>query len=187
MVSWTRNELHVALGNKLRNIFFCVKKEVTKIKRRDFIKNLWAGLGIIAGVEFAALILNFLSPKERRTGVGNTGTFKLVGKVSDIPMSSVTPFRNGRFYMVRFTDGGFLAISLKCTHLGCSVTWDEENNVFVCPCHSSTFSQEGNVITSPAPRALDYFPVIIEEGFIKVDVHNPVIRKNFNKSQLTYA
>jgi cytochrome b6-f complex iron-sulfur subunit len=159
----------------------------SKISRRDFIKNLWAGLGIIAGIEFTALIVNFLSPVPRRKTSSASGTYKLAGKVSDIPLNSVTPFRNGKFYLVRFTDGGLLAISLKCTHLGCSVTWDEEKNNFICPCHSSTFSREGNVITSPAPRALDYFPVIVEEGMIKVDIYNPVTRKNFSKSQLIYA
>ena len=164
-----------------------MKGEKNKIKRRDFLKTLWAGLGIIALLEFAALIFSFLSPGERKKLAERSSNFKTIGKVSDIRMNSVTPFRNGKFYLVRFANGGLLALSLKCTHLGCSITWDEKDDVFVCPCHASTFSRDGNVITSPAPRALDYFPIVIEKGYIKVDIYNPVPRKKFNSSQLTMA
>lgn len=157
------------------------------VSRRSFLKRSWGVLGIIAGIEVSALIVNFLYPGERKKNYAAGGFFKTVGKLSEIPNNSVIPFRNGRFYLVRFDDGGLLALSLRCTHLGCSITWDAEQNIFICPCHSSTFRMNGDVIKSPAPRALDLFPVIIEEGMVKVDISQPITRKSFNKSQLTYA
>jgi Rieske Fe-S protein len=105
----------------------------------------------------------------------------------DIPPGSVLPFRSGKFYLVRLDDGGFIALSLKCSHLGCSVIWNKEEGKFICPCHSSQFDIRGNVLSRPAPRALDYYPVIISEGEIKVDISQPIRRRVFDKSQATYA
>ncbi len=36
-------------------------------------------------------------------------------------------------------------MSLKCSHLGCSIVWDEKVNEFICPCHSSKFDITGDV------------------------------------------
>ena len=80
-----------------------------------------------------------------------------------------------------------MAISLKCSHLGCSVLWDEGENVFNCPCHASSFDIYGDVIKPPAPKALDIFPVIIEEGKVKVDVSKTNGRKSFDQTQITFA
>ena len=60
---------------------------------------------------------------------------------------------------MRLDDGGLLALSCKCTHLGCTVPWVEKEKKFLCPCHASAFDITGNVINSPAARALDTFPV----------------------------
>jgi cytochrome b6-f complex iron-sulfur subunit len=157
------------------------------LSRRSFLNKAWGVLGIIAGIEFTALIVNFLYPGERKKSYAAGGFFKTVGKVSEIPNNSVIPFRSGRFYLVRLDDGGLLALSLRCTHLGCSVTWDAEQNIFICPCHSSTFTMSGDVIKSPAPRALDLYRVVIEQGMVKVDISKPISRKHFNKDQITYA
>jgi Rieske Fe-S protein len=80
-----------------------------------------------------------------------------------------------------------MALSLRCSHLGCSVVWNKEENKFMCPCHSSQFDINGNVLSRPAPRALDYFPVVIRDGEIKVDTGRPIRRKVFDKSQAAYA
>jgi cytochrome b6-f complex iron-sulfur subunit len=77
-------------------------------------------------------------------------------------------------------------LSRRCTHLGCTVPWDEEEKKFKCPCHASAFDITGNVINPPAPRALDTYPVKIENNIVKVDTGKPIRRKQFNKSQVVY-
>jgi Rieske Fe-S protein len=52
-------------------------------------------------------------------------------------------------------DGGFLALHRECTHLGCTVPWVSEEKRFMCPCHSSVYDINGDVLSPPAPRALD--------------------------------
>lgn len=160
------------------------KGESKIISRREFTRKIWAGLGIIAGLEVLGISLSFLfSPK--KTDAANN--LKSVGNVQDIPVNSVIPFRNGKFYLVRMNDGGFIALSLFCTHLGCSITWNPEEKKFLCPCHASQFNIEGEVLSPPAPRPLDYYPVIIEDGLVKVNTGRRLKRSAFNSKQLTYA
>ncbi len=149
-----------------------------------FTKKLWAGLGILAAVEMLGVSFSFLASSRK---LDRGGQLRIVGKAADISVNSVIPFRSGKFYLVRLNDGGFLALSLACTHLGCPVTWNPGENKFMCPCHASQFNMEGVVLSPPAPRPLDYYPVIIEEGLVKVDTGKVFKRDQFNAKQVTYA
>ena len=71
--------------------------------------------------------------------------------------------------------------------MGCSINWEEDKKLFICPCHASSFNMNGDVLNPPAPKALDYYPVIIENGIVKVDVGDRKEREKFNKAQLTFA
>jgi hypothetical protein len=43
------------------------------------------------------------------------------------------------------------------------------------------------VLNPPAARALDYYPVLIENGIVKVDISTLKERNTFRKDQLVYA
>ena len=45
-------------------------------------------------------------------------------------------------------------LSLRCPHLGCTVRWDNEEQVLRCPCHGSRFDDRGAVLEGPAKEAL---------------------------------
>lgn len=155
--------------------------------RRNFTRRLWKILGIVALAEFLWFILSLLKPSKETHKSRPADTIRVIGSVEEFPAGSVTPDRVNRLYIVREKDGAFLALSLTCPHLGCSVLWNAETQQFDCPCHSSAFDHRGIVLSSPAPRPLDYLPVIIEEGKVKVDLVSMTKRKRFESNQLTYA
>lgn len=154
-----------------------------KITRRDTLKVAWAALGGLVSLEFGGLALSYMQP---RLADGEFGSLINVGKVGDFPPGSVTHVPNGRFYLSRLADGGFLAVYQRCTHLGCSVPWDQAQQAFICPCHSSQFNPSGEVLNPPAPRPLDLFPITIEAGEIKVNTSSPLTRQEFDMSQVVY-
>lgn len=164
-----------------------LNKDESVTNRRKFLKRVWTSLGVIAGLELGIVSIGFLFTGKKNSRSLDSQNLLAVGNISDFDNNSVYPFRNGKFYLVRLKDGGFIALSLKCTHLGCSVMWDEKASQFNCPCHASSFDMYGNVIDPPAPRALDMYPVIIEEGRLMVDIASPKRRQGFKKEQLVYA
>jgi Rieske Fe-S protein len=65
------------------------------------------------------------------------------------------------------------------------VPWEEEPGQFNCPCHTSLFSEKGEVLSGPSPRPLDYFPVEIRGGEVFVDTGRLMVRQEFNETQVT--
>ena len=154
-----------------------------KVSRRDFMKTAWAFFAGLAALEVGGVFIAYLQP---RLVEGEFGSIITAGAVDDFPSNSVTHISNGRFYIVRDPDGGFLAVYHRCTHLGCTVPWDQQAQQFICPCHNSQFDRQGAVENPPAPRALDLFPVSIEDGLIKVDTGTIIQRQSFETSQVVY-
>jgi cytochrome b6-f complex iron-sulfur subunit len=153
--------------------------------RRQFLNRLWAFFGLAALAEFGWLGVSFLNSRKERNQPAITESIVTAGPVEQFTPATVTAIPQGQFYLACLADGSFLALSRTCTHLGCSVPWDAEKNRFICPCHGSTFSMTGEVLTAPAPRPLDIYPVRIENRIVKVDVATPQKRDHFDKEQAT--
>jgi len=66
------------------------------------------------------------------------------------------PNRTDPAILVRTADGNFYAHGQKCSHLGCSVSFNREQNCLECPCHSGAYDmRSGFVLHGPPRRPLD--------------------------------
>jgi cytochrome b6-f complex iron-sulfur subunit len=154
--------------------------------RRSFLNKLWIVLGGLALVEVVALVLAFFQPRKPRAKEGDSGAIIEAGSVENFSLNSVTAFVRGKFFLARLEDGGFLALSRKCTHLGCTVPWSSKEMKFVCPCHASVYDIRGEVVSAPAPRPLDLHHVFIENNIVKVDTNKVIKRGVFRPEQVAY-
>ncbi|HMD59934.1 MAG TPA: Rieske 2Fe-2S domain-containing protein [Opitutaceae bacterium] len=82
------------------------------------------------------------------------------GSPDDYPDGSVTFLEDERVFLVR-RGNSFRCLSAVCTHLGCTV--NRASKGYHCPCHGSTFNEEGSVEGGPAPRALTWFLVTLSK------------------------
>jgi cytochrome b6-f complex iron-sulfur subunit len=153
--------------------------------RRTFLWKAWVGLAMVAVLEFVWIVVDFLRPRPPETA--NADAVVVAGPIERFAPATVTAFPAGRFYLVRLEDGGFLAVSRECTHLGCTVPWSDGDQRFVCPCHGSAFDLRGDVVNPPAPRALDLLEVRIENRVVKVNTTNVSRRRRFDPRQVTRA
>ncbi len=62
-------------------------------------------------------------------------------------------------------EGQVIALSSRCTHLGCAVNLDKESTTapLICPCHDGRFDAKGAVIDGPATRPLERLKLEIPE------------------------
>lgn len=157
-----------------------------KITRRSFMNKLWLGLGAVAFAEAIALLVTFFKPRQSRNAPQSQDSLVMAGAVDSFEPGSVTAFVRGKFYLARLENGGFLALSRTCTHLGCTVPWVEDESRFVCPCHASAFGINGDVLAPPAPRAMDLFEINISNGLISVDTGKRTKRTAFEPGQAVY-
>ncbi|WP_282753437.1 ubiquinol-cytochrome c reductase iron-sulfur subunit [Desulfuromonas thiophila] len=70
---------------------------------------------------------------------------------ADLPQRGALVFRQQRLALIREQDQVY-ALSLVCTHLGCTLAVLPE--ALVCPCHGSRFDAAGAVQAGPASQAL---------------------------------
>ncbi len=157
--------------------------EPAGLSRKNFLK---MGLGALTGLavlEMGGASLLFLRPRSLEGEFGGTVT---AGAVSSFPAGSVTEFPEGRFFLIRAANGGFLAVYSRCPHLGCTVNWEAYNNRFYCPCHASSFDQYGNFESAPVPRPLDIFLVRIDNETVLVDTSQLQRRAGFGPEKLIH-
>jgi cytochrome b6-f complex iron-sulfur subunit len=155
------------------------KRQMT---RREFISGLW-GLSLVALVGQAGVALvEYLKPRLTAGGFGGKIT---AGQPNEFKPGTVTLVQQGHFYISRLEDGSALALWQRCTHLGCTVPWRDDEGQFHCPCHGSMFNTKGEVIGGPAPRPMDIFPIEVVDGNVVVDTGSPTTRDHFDPSQAT--
>ena len=154
-------------------------------RRRTLLNRIWAVLSILALVELGWLGSALL--KSRRTRIAHQKGVRYVeaGRVESYQPGDVRAIPEGMLYLACLEDQRFIALSRTCTHLGCALSWDADQQKFVCPCHGSTFDRAGLVLTAPAIRPLDFYPVRIEDGNIRIEVSNVQRRGAFDLSQTT--
>ena len=155
-----------------------------RLSRREFL-----GVGLAASLvalfgQAGVALFDFFKP---RIEPGLFGGIVIAGQVDEFEPGTVSHVLGGRCYITRLEDGGFLALWHRCTHLGCTIPWREGEGQFNCPCHSSIFDPVGEVLSGPAPRPMDLFPIEIIEDEILVNTGDPIQRQSFEQSQVTYV
>ncbi len=115
--------------------------------RRDFLKLTTTGLLTASGLLGLAGLFRFL---EYQTEPPVKTEFDL-GLQTDYPVGTRRLLPEVPA-MLFHTDNGFGAISLVCTHLGCTV--EQQDNGFACPCHGSQYAPDGQVLRGPTQKPL---------------------------------
>jgi 3-phenylpropionate/trans-cinnamate dioxygenase ferredoxin reductase subunit len=55
----------------------------------------------------------------------------------------------------RDAEGRTYELSPRCTHMGCTVDWNDPNQTWDCPCHGSRYAFDGSVVRGPASEPLE--------------------------------
>ena len=147
--------------------------------RRKFLMKLSMGVGGIAAFAVAVPVVGALfGPLLQKT----LNEWKTVGEVKDFKPGSVTlvTFQNPdpeafagvtantAAWLRRGPNNDFIAFAVNCSHLGCPVRWEEDANLFMCPCHGGVYYHDGTVASGPPPRPLSQYRVRIYRGAVQI-------------------
>jgi cytochrome b6-f complex iron-sulfur subunit len=123
------------------------------IPRRDFLKLTLDSLLAFGGLLGLAGLIHFLSyktepPQPTEFDLGLAENYRL-DSTTTIPEIPAVLIQN---------ESGFTALSLICTHLGCTVK--VQSGGFACPCHGSRFNNNGYPVKGPATAPLKKLRVV---------------------------
>lgn len=120
---------------------------MSDLSRRDFLKLARNGILWLSAILGLGGLFRFLDYEANPA----PQTKFDVGSAANYPPGSRTLLANVPAVLAHGEDG-FSALSLTCTHLGCTV--EQEKDEFVCPCHGSHFNLDGTLLHGPAARPL---------------------------------
>lgn len=116
--------------------------------RRDFLKITTKFLFGLAGLLGLGGLVRFFS---YQPDPGPPTEFNL-GDANDFPPGSRTILPDIPAVIYNNSEA-LTAYSLTCTHLGCTIEPDGEED-FACPCHGSRYTKIGSVLKGPANKPL---------------------------------
>jgi len=122
--------------------------------KREFLKRiLLYGLYVVASCVLIYPVIKFISfRKSQKTRI----IF-----YADEQGAAVT-FKEGVFLLSKGNEVS--ALSARCTHLGCTLSFDTLSQRFQCPCHGSRFDMNGKRVAGPAKKDLESIPITRNEN-----------------------
>jgi menaquinol-cytochrome c reductase iron-sulfur subunit len=156
------------------------------ITRRRFMTGTAHGAGAVAAAAFVLPALGFaLGPVFEET----KHTWQDIGAAGDFPNDGYVPKtitivsgigeagRSTAYVRKRNPDidtdkpdqyNQFIAISTRCMHLGCPVSYKPAAQRFICPCHGGVYDFSGKVSGGPPVRPLDRFYTRVVNGRVEL-------------------
>ena len=128
--------------------------------RRSFVQ--W-----MLGGGFTASILSFLYPAIRFLDPPKTAEASVNeapgGKTSDLKPNSakIVKFGSAPVLLLRVNETEWKAYSAVCTHLNCTVQFNDAKQMIWCACHNGYYDLHGRVASGPPPRPLKEYTVHI--------------------------
>ena len=130
---------------------------MTKPSRREFLRlsansllGLTGALGLGGLIRFLSYEMDPAPPSQYDLGLAD-----------DYPRGMSTLLMHIPAVLIH-NDDGFMALSLVCTHLGCTV--EQKNGGYECPCHGSKFDGLGYVTRGPSNTPLKKLRVEVNES-----------------------
>lgn len=120
------------------NTYAVQPKTKLKLKRKSSTSENWFNVGTVAELDKTGQMLKEKSP---------FGSILVIGTSKSKNLIAVNP---------------------TCTHLGCTVEWLSDEQIFLCPCHASEFRGDGKVQNGPATKPLSTYVTKIEGNSVMV-------------------
>jgi cytochrome b6-f complex iron-sulfur subunit len=119
--------------------------EAPQSSRRGFFHACFAMMTGIAGLIVAYPVFSFMRLPKR---INTAKSIEL--PLADLKEDQALFFeRDGIQVVLIYTNREPKAFDAACTHLGCLVSWDQNEHVFRCPCHGAVFNDQGAVVKGP--------------------------------------
>lgn len=131
-------------------------------QRRAFVGVVLGGAGLCYAGAIGYPVYRYLASANEK--------FAEIAKISEVKLEkaklpgpgTVLMFKFGSFpaMLIHHKDGSMVALSAKCTHLGCTVQYESDKNRIFCGCHGGIYDPvSGQNKEGPPPKPLTKYVV----------------------------
>jgi nitrite reductase/ring-hydroxylating ferredoxin subunit len=169
------NDLHARLAEQMTGTPSEAVPRQNTTRRQVIVGTSAAAAAAVTAVSVDRLVIGgqaAQAPAASGQLTPNNGSWQRVAASPEVPDGVMHPFDLGSISgFVRRVDGKPQAISGVCTHQGCRLWFDAPDDRLRCPCHSTSFSPTGQVLTHQLPIAPKPLPTLMVrevDGVIEV-------------------
>jgi len=129
-------------------------------ERRTLLRWLLGGGFTASVVSFLYPAVKFMNPPTVPEASTNEVS---AGKVQDLKPNSgkIVKFGSRPALLIRVSETEWRAFSAICTHLNCTVQFQDSTRQIWCACHNGYYDLNGKVVSGPPPRPLEDYAVHI--------------------------
>lgn len=137
------------------------------IKRRNVLNYLLGTTGFATLAAILYPIVRFMIPPWI---VESSASSVTAAKVSGLKPNTGILFKFGSRpgILIATPNGEYRAFTAVCTHLDCTVQYNQEEKLIWCACHNGRYDLTGKNISGPPPRPLEAFTVNVRGDEIVV-------------------
>jgi cytochrome b6-f complex iron-sulfur subunit len=165
----TQGPHHREIGDVVAEPLDCCQVEqAADGGRRLMLKGIIALFAIVWAALPLGVVLRYLWPK---TVEVVTVKEMVLGKLADFPPGTAKNFQFGSLaaLFIHTPDGKLHAYKAKCSHLGCTVQYQEPGNKIYCACHGGTYDpNSGKNVAGPPPKPLGLLVAEVVNGEIVI-------------------
>ncbi|HTI98338.1 MAG TPA: Rieske (2Fe-2S) protein [Dongiaceae bacterium] len=141
------------------------------LSRRSFVRVALGGAGLCYAAAIGYPVYRYLASPVEKSAAEAAVTEVTLKDAQKIPTGSVLMFKFGSkpTMLIHHPDGTWIALTAVCTHLGCTVQYQPENNIIHCACHGGTYDPNtGANISGPPPKPLLRYNVAVTDTGVVV-------------------
>ena len=129
-------------------------------ERRTLLRWLLGGGFTASVVSFLYPAVKFMNPPTVPEASTNEVS---AGKVQSLKPNSgkIVKFGSRPALLIRVSETEWRAYSAICTHLNCTVQFQDSTRQIWCACHNGFYDLNGKVVSGPPPRPLEEYAVHI--------------------------
>jgi cytochrome b6-f complex iron-sulfur subunit len=113
--------------------------------------------------------------------------FTLIGTVADLDQQGYLQTKTVAVVRSPNNPEKLLAVNPKCTHQFCDVKWAAGAKRYECPCHSSNFGADGEVLNGPATKPLAAYSAKIVGTQVLVEIATKPISIDPRKQMIPFG
>ena len=138
--------------------------------RRSFVQWMLGGGFSTSILSFLYPIIRFLKPPLAPEASVNEAQ---AGKAGDLKPNTgkIVKFGARPVLLIRIGEAEWKAYSAVCTHLNCTVQFNEDKRQIWCACHNGYYDLNGHVVSGPPPRPLEEFSVHLKAEEVIISRH----------------